>query len=199
MKQDNPSVLVFVWFTKTKATTMIKELCPGSMEFSCGCIAGICETDKHENPLQGAYKHLIIVYLYFQFRGWLQACDGLELLVKHSKSLLHIIKFVPSSSNRTIYLVTVLLISNKHITILTIVLCDPYIANKIAYILSFVLTAAKYELEEEAHLTGGTYIPLLTASDDRPEGGSVSADKYVPQSRIHYMLLSNTACSLVEV
>jgi hypothetical protein len=56
MRQDNPSVLVFVWFTKTKTTTMIKELCPGSMEFSCGCIAGICETDKHENPLQGECK-----------------------------------------------------------------------------------------------------------------------------------------------
>jgi hypothetical protein len=56
MKQDNPSVLVFVWFTETKTTTMIKELCPGSMEFSCGCIAGICETDKHENPLQGKRK-----------------------------------------------------------------------------------------------------------------------------------------------
>jgi hypothetical protein len=64
----------------------------------------------------------------------------------------------------------------------SIALRDPYIISEIAYILLYVLPAAKYELEEEAHLTGGTYIPLLTASDDRPEGGSVSADKYVLQT-----------------
>jgi hypothetical protein len=74
---------------------------------------------------------------------------------------------------------------NKRIStssISSITLYEPYIANEIAYILLCVLTAAKYELEEEAHLTGGTYIPLLTASDDRPEGGSVSADKCVLQT-----------------
>jgi hypothetical protein len=62
-----------------------------------------------------------------------------------------------------------------------------------------MLIAAKYELEEEAHLTGGTYIPLLTATDDRPEGGSVSADKYVIQSSIHYTPNQSNAVSSAQM
>mmetsp|Transcript_15406 Transcript_15406/g.22888 ORF Transcript_15406/g.22888 Transcript_15406/m.22888 type:complete len:235 (+) Transcript_15406:55-759(+) len=54
MKQNDPTVLVFSWCTKSLSTTLIHELSPGKMSLNCGVVAGICEQSKHDSPLEAA-------------------------------------------------------------------------------------------------------------------------------------------------
>jgi len=50
------------------------------------------------------------------------------------------------------------------------------------------LQCAQFELEEEAQLTGGHWIPLLSKNDDCSDAGSVVLSKYLSQSFWPYLV-----------
>ena len=60
LSQGNPSVVVFVFDTKRKTTTLLKEYQPGPNQFLYGTVAGMYESSngKHANALQCAQYEL---------------------------------------------------------------------------------------------------------------------------------------------
>lgn len=57
VKTGDGAVLIFVWDTKTKTVTMIREYMPGSNKILWGLAAGLIETDKHGNDPRIAAQH----------------------------------------------------------------------------------------------------------------------------------------------
>ncbi|CAM9739047.1 unnamed protein product, partial [Choristocarpus tenellus] len=52
--QAEPSVAVFVWHTRSKTLTLIKEYAPGRESMMHGVVAGMYEVKKHAGPLEAA-------------------------------------------------------------------------------------------------------------------------------------------------
>lgn len=56
--QGSPSIVVFIWDTASKTTTLIREYQPGSNQVLYGTVAGMYEPHKHDSPLQCAQYEL---------------------------------------------------------------------------------------------------------------------------------------------
>jgi hypothetical protein len=58
LKQKSESVIVFVWDTRTRTTTLIQEYHPGIERLMIGTVAGMYERDKHSSALEAAQFEL---------------------------------------------------------------------------------------------------------------------------------------------
>lgn len=56
--QSAPCVVVFVWNTITKTTTLLREFYPGPMKVMYGAAGGVYEEKKHNTPLECAQMEL---------------------------------------------------------------------------------------------------------------------------------------------
>lgn len=56
--QSAPCVVIFVWDTITKTTTLLREFYPGPMKVMYGAAGGVFEEKKHNSPLECAQMEL---------------------------------------------------------------------------------------------------------------------------------------------
>lgn len=58
LTQRHLSVVVFVWNTATRTTTLVREYHPGPNKFMLGTVAGMYEVEKHKSVLEAAQHEL---------------------------------------------------------------------------------------------------------------------------------------------
>lgn len=84
LSQGHPSILVFVWDTKTKTTTLIKEYQPGPNSVLYGTVAGMYESNKHDSPLQCA-QYELEEEAHLTSNTWIPLLQDAELAIPFDK------------------------------------------------------------------------------------------------------------------